>query len=96
MGDPSKTSPFADALGSSATGNDRLMAGFHQRNLLTFRYWRGRYAPWARGGIGPSRDSDPYLLVLLADQEFVAHRPEQAESLIEAAYAVYDQCRLRS
>jgi hypothetical protein len=96
MGDPSKTSPFADALGSSAAGNDRLMAGFHQRNLLTFRYWRGRCAPLARANIGPSWDSDPYLLVLLADQEFVANRPEQAESLIEAAYASYDQCRLGS
>ena len=44
----------------------------------------------------PSHDADPYLLVLLADQEIAANRPEQARSLIEAAYAVYDQGRLGS
>jgi hypothetical protein len=91
MGDTPKISPFAAALGSSATSNDRLMVGLHQANLLTFRYWRAGCAPVARRAAGPSRDSDPYLLVLLADQEFQADRPEQAESLIEAAYAAYDQ-----
>ena len=83
MGNTPKISPFAAALGSSATSNDRLMVGLHQTNLLTFRYWRAGYAPVARRAAGPLRDSDPYLLVLLADQEFQANRPEQAESLIE-------------
>jgi hypothetical protein len=41
----------------------------------------------------PAHQADPYLLVLLADQEIAANRPEQARCLIEAAYAVYDQGR---
>jgi hypothetical protein len=54
--------------------------------------------PAARAAFGrlvarPVRVADPYLLVLLADQEIAANRPEQARSLIEAAYAAFDQGR---
>ena len=41
-------------------------------------------------------EPDPYLLVLLADQEIEADRQANAESLIEAAYAAYDQSTFRS
>jgi hypothetical protein len=33
---------------------------------------------------------DGYLLVLLADQEFIAGRDLQAETLLDAAYAAFD------
>jgi hypothetical protein len=46
--------------------------------------------------VGPVRALDPYLLLLLADQEIAAQRPEQADCLIDAAYAAYDQCSLGS
>jgi hypothetical protein len=36
-------------------------------------------------------DPDPFLLVLLAGQALEEKRTEQARSLIEAAYAAYDQ-----
>lgn len=36
-------------------------------------------------------DTDPYLLLLLADQELVNGRDEQARYLVEAAYEVFDQ-----
>jgi len=39
---------------------------------------------------GPT-NHDPYLLVLLADQELVAGREEQARYLVEAAYDFFDQ-----
>jgi hypothetical protein len=42
----------------------------------------------------PTNEPDPYLLILLADQEVQANRPEEVQSLIEAAYAAYDQCSL--
>jgi hypothetical protein len=38
----------------------------------------------------PAVDSDPYLLALLADQELVEGREEQARSLIDAAYEAFD------
>jgi hypothetical protein len=38
---------------------------------------------------------DPRFLVLLADQELEAGREEQAQALLEAAYAAFDR-RLRS
>jgi hypothetical protein len=43
-----------------------------------------------------SAEPAPYLLVLLADQEIDAKRQEEAQSLIEAAYAAYDQFDLAS
>jgi hypothetical protein len=43
--------------------------------------------------IAPTRpaEPDPYLLVMLADQEKEANRQEEAQCLIEAAYAAFDQ-----
>jgi hypothetical protein len=40
----------------------------------------------------PARGLDPYVLVLLADQEIRADRLSEARCLIEAAYAAYDRC----
>lgn len=39
----------------------------------------------------PEVDADPYLLLLLADQELVEGRDEQARYLVEAAYDCFDQ-----
>jgi hypothetical protein len=39
----------------------------------------------------PKRSIDPYLLLLLADQELVEGREEQARYLVEAAYEVFDR-----
>jgi hypothetical protein len=39
----------------------------------------------------PRLTSDPYLLLLLADQELVAGREEQARYLVEAAYEHFDR-----
>ncbi|HEY0185712.1 MAG TPA: hypothetical protein VGC09_23155 [Rhodopila sp.] len=36
-------------------------------------------------------DIDPYLLLILADQELLDGREDQARSLVEAAYACFDQ-----
>ena len=36
-------------------------------------------------------NDDPYLFVMLADQEVAAGRTEQAESLLDAAYAAFDR-----
>jgi hypothetical protein len=38
----------------------------------------------------PTVGDDPYLLVLLADQELVYGRKEQARYLVEAAYEFFD------
>ena len=37
-------------------------------------------------------EDDPYTVILLAAGELEAHRIEQAEYLIERAFALYDQC----
>jgi hypothetical protein len=39
----------------------------------------------------PITESDPYLLVLLADQELGEGREEQAIYLVDAAYEAFDQ-----
>ncbi len=46
-----------------------------------------------RETVKPDLDAnkDPYLLLLLADQELVEGREEQARYLIEAAYEVFDR-----
>jgi hypothetical protein len=36
-------------------------------------------------------DTDPYLLLLLADQELIEGRYEQAKYLVEAAYEFFDR-----
>jgi hypothetical protein len=54
----------------------------------------------AMPGPAPETAADPYLLLMLADQELVDGREEQARYLVEAAYELYDQkatpgtCRL--
>jgi hypothetical protein len=50
-------------------------------------------ARFMRGTAKPGADADPdaYLLVLLADQELTAGRDEQAEILIDAAFAAFDR-----
>ncbi len=50
----------------------------------------------ARAVASVTAEPEPYLLVLLADQEIEADREEKAMSLIEAAYAAYDQCTFGS
>jgi hypothetical protein len=39
----------------------------------------------------PQLQTDPYLLLLLADQELIEGRKEQASCLIEAAYDFFDR-----
>lgn len=39
----------------------------------------------------PASHPDAYLLVLLADQELTAGRDQQAQVLVDAAYAAFDQ-----
>jgi hypothetical protein len=57
---------------------------------LMQRFGSGRVAQgFLRGP--PVRKSDPYLLLLLADQEFDQGREKQAGYLVEAAYKAYDQ-----
>ncbi len=91
MGTTSKGAPFAISKDGLFTVHDdgAIIAVTHHHRA--FRQWRP--AQPARSPIAQVQDSDPYLLVLLADQEFHDQRPEQAESLIEAAYVAYDQCR---
>jgi hypothetical protein len=50
-------------------------------------------ARFMRGTAKPGADADPdaYLLVLLADQELTVGRDEQAEILIDAAFAAFDR-----
>ncbi len=51
------------------------------------------FSRFARAPAGEAREplSDGYLLVLLADQELEAGRVEQARSLLDAAYAGFDE-----
>jgi hypothetical protein len=56
----------------------------------------GRFglARFGRAPLKPARqdpDADAYLLVLLADQELAAGRDEQAQFLVDAAYASFDR-----
>ena len=70
------------------------------RNTKMTTQWPSRSAGvragFARNVATSASQPDPYLLVLLADQEVDANRLADAASLIEAAYAGFDQCRLGS
>jgi hypothetical protein len=57
---------------------------------LMKRFGSGRFA---RALLKPPQttENDPYLLILLADQELVGGREEQARYLVEAAYEAFDQ-----
>jgi hypothetical protein len=57
---------------------------------LLNRFGSGRFARTPLRAL-PSNDGDPYLLILLADQELDAGRKDQAGSLIEAVYQAFDQ-----
>jgi hypothetical protein len=45
----------------------------------------------ARDPAPPEVNPDPYLLLLLADQELVEGREDQARYLVEAAYESFDR-----
>jgi hypothetical protein len=96
MGNTPKNSPFAIANGLSALHGDRAISGLNQHRLHSLRQWRPAHAHLVHLPISRPRDADPYLFVLLADQELEDQRPEQAATLIEAAYIAYDQCRFGS
>jgi hypothetical protein len=46
---------------------------------------------FARFGAEPARQADPYLLVLVAEQEIRAGREQDARTLVDAAYAAFDR-----
>jgi hypothetical protein len=96
MGNTSKRSPFVIAAGLSPVRDDHPIAGLDQHRMHALRQWRPSPAQLLHLPIARLHDADPYLFVLLADQELGERRPEQAESLIEAAYSAYDQCRFGS
>ncbi|HEY4043821.1 MAG TPA: hypothetical protein VGM32_18510 [Rhodopila sp.] len=91
--------PIATRL--TAANDDRSIARLKHPGLRSIGHRPVGYRPVSGSTVTrvvarPSSDADPYLLVLLADQEIASHRLEQASSLIEAAYAAYDQCRFGS
>jgi hypothetical protein len=96
MRNTSKSSPFVIATSLSMIRDEYAIAGLNQHRTHALRQWRPSPAQLVHLPIAQPRDADPYLFVLLADQELGERRPEQAESLIEAAYAAYDQCRFGS
>jgi hypothetical protein len=88
---PVSIGPFGDEVGASLWRSGKPAPG------------RPALHPWLISNATlrqalPTRSAEPapYLLVLLADQEIDAKRQEEAQSLIEAAYAAYDQCNLGS
>jgi hypothetical protein len=87
---------FRFARRASGANDNRIFTGFSHFGAAQLHRRPVSGAIFPRVATASSHDSDPYLLVLLADQEIAANRPEQARSLIEAAYAVYDQARLGS
>ncbi len=93
MADTSKSPPFVIATSLPAIRDDRAIAQLTQYRLNAFRKWRPSPANLSTA---QPYDADPYLFVLLANQEFGEQRPEQAKSLIEAAYLAYDQWRFGS
>jgi hypothetical protein len=95
MGITFKGSPLAAALGPTLS-DLHVIAGSGEQRPHLFRHWRASLAPFLGMVVTPVCDPDPYLFVLLADQEIAAQRPEQAKCLIDAAYAAYDQCSFTS
>jgi hypothetical protein len=96
MRNTSKSSSFVVATGLSAVRDEPATAAPDQHRTHVLRQWRpspGQVVPLPAA---QPRDVDPYLFVLLADQELGEQRPEQANSLIEAAYIAYDQCKFGS
>jgi hypothetical protein len=96
MRNTSKSSPFVIATGLLAIRDEHASTGLNQHRTHALRQWRPSPPPFVHPPAAQPRDTDPYLFVLLADQELRDRRPEQAETLIEAAYAAYDQCKFGS
>src|ERR1700742_204765 len=102
--DPDSTplDPAANHSALSSAGNDRsdaLLAAFghdgNDKSIPSTFATAARRIGWTRftRGAGRSRTRprlDPYTLVLLADQEFLDGRGEQAMTLLDAAYAAFD------
>jgi hypothetical protein len=61
-----------------------VLTGFMKR-FGSGRFGRALFKP------PPITENDPYLLILLADQELGEGREEQARYLVEAAYEAFDQ-----
>ncbi len=83
-------------MGRAATTAGPMNVSRNLYGYYVFHNWRGPNSSASGAQTDRWRDPDPYLLVLLAEQEIEADRPEQAASLIDAAYAAYDQCRFGS
>jgi len=81
----------------SQTGQGSIPA---LRNTKVTNKWPTRSigvrAGFARYIATSASEPDPYLLVLLADQELDSNRSADAVSLIEAAYRAFDQCNFGS
>ncbi len=93
MGTTSKGAPFVFTNGLPPVHNEHRIDEAGGNRIYPFRQWRpSPVQPMCLATVS-THDADPYLFVLLADQEFREQRPAQAESLIDAAYAAYDQCR---
>jgi hypothetical protein len=81
----SKNWPEAlDAEFSHNVGSEQSNSWAVYRRFGLTRFDRGSV------GTGTRPELDGYLLVLLADQEFAAGRDQQAQTLLDAAYAAYD------
>jgi hypothetical protein len=87
------TQPVVQLFGPASAIKDRPFTGLMKR-LGAGRFARPLTKP------PPEVNADPHLLLLLADQELVEGREEQARYLVEAAYEFYDRktrtnvCRL--
>jgi hypothetical protein len=76
--------PLIELFGSTESAKGRPIKGLTKR-VGTKQMARS----FARAA--PETPTDPYLLLLLADQEMVDGREEQARYLIEAAYEFFDR-----
>lgn len=92
----SKISPVARIKGAAVVNDDHTVSDFTLYHFSTARSRRYAKAHHSPAQMAPLQKADPYLWVLLADHEIKAERLDQAEALIEAAYAAYDQCRFGS
>jgi hypothetical protein len=102
VADPVQLEPPGNNWSSSHVGNDRTNP---LQASLSRNTWGKKAASWtfpvvfrhlarlARGVTRSPRHVDPdaYTLVLLADQELIAGRDDQAETLLNAAYAAFDR-----
>jgi hypothetical protein len=78
------TQPVIQLFGPASAIKDTPFSG------LMKRFGAGRFAR-TPAKPSPEVNADPHLLLLLADQELVEGREEQARYLVEAAYECYDR-----